>query len=91
MNFQLNNPEGAQWRAYLTNDMDFELAGITQGSTRDSFDNPIVIRPVREFDSDNITTELYILISNVTSEEEWDLNRDESTGLGHRYVIKYER
>ncbi len=91
MLFWLMFPEGAQWKAYLTNDRDFILSGTTEGFAREGFRNEITIRPAGEFESDDIKTEFYILVNNLTSEVEVDVNHNEGSGPGNRYVIKYQR
>lgn len=92
--FSLLQPEGARWKAYLSNDRDFYLSGDTEGLADTGTLNRITIRPAGEFDSDDITTEFYIIINNGTDESEWDFINDEEVGLnesGERYVIKYAR
>ena len=89
MRFGLHNPDGAQWRASLSNTHDFEFVGASGGVARQNH-YEITIRPKGEFDSDDISTELSIRI-NTTGEvdgwEEWDLNRNNAG----RYVIKYSQ
>ena len=89
MRFGLHNPDGAEWRASLSNAHDFEFVGVSGGIARQNH-YEITIRPKGEFNSDDIATELSIRI-NTTGDtdgwEEWDLNRNNAG----RYIIKYSQ
>lgn len=90
--FTLSHPAGAMWTAQLSNALDFDFdltgGGVREGVTRTGVVNVIKIKPRRAVSSNNVTSELYITVSNGTKSVELDLNNSGSTGSGNRYVIK---
>lgn len=91
--FGLASPNGARWTAMLSNNIDFEFDlsgdGVREGVTRPGVVYNIRIRPKRIISSleGPVTTEFYILVDNGNSIEP-DINNDDKTGKGNRYIIK---
>lgn len=91
--FGLASPDGARWTAMLSNNIDFEFDlsgdGVREGVTRPGVVYNIRIRPKRIISSleGPVTTEFYILVDNGNSIET-DINSDDKTGKGNRYIIK---
>ncbi|MGL4804992.1 MAG: hypothetical protein ACRC26_01440, partial [Bacteroidales bacterium] len=91
--FSMASPIGARWIAMLTNNIDFEFDlmedGVREGVTREGVINKIKVKPKRIVSSleGPVTTEFYILIDNGDITE-LDLNDDNQTGKGRRYLIR---
>lgn len=91
--FGLASPDGARWTAMLSNNIDFEFElsgdGVREGVTRPGVIYNIRIKPKRRVSSleGPVTTEFYILVDNGNSIEP-DINNDDKTGKGNRYIIK---
>ncbi len=92
MEFTLSRPTSGTWTAQLSNPDDFYFdlssGGVRSGVARPGFINKIVVSPRRGTSSSNVSTEIYINISNGVNEIECDLVNDEGTQPGKRYVIK---
>ncbi|MGL5787605.1 MAG: hypothetical protein ACRCX4_12425 [Bacteroidales bacterium] len=91
--FGMASPEGARWTAMLSNHIDFEFDlsgdGEREGISKPGVIYNIRIRPKRIISSleGPVTTEFYILVDNGSSIEP-DINNDDKTGRGNRFVIK---
>jgi hypothetical protein len=83
--FTLSNPM-AEWTAHLSNTDDFEFVGASSGLTSEGFVNRIEIRPLAGTSDNNVTTQLFITVTDASTKTvEIDLNGD---GDGNRYVIR---
>lgn len=79
--FKLNLPEGASWKATITNGLDFKIDGIQEGITGKEY--TIKIIALKNLNNSARKTEFYITVNG----NEIDLNRDGSIGKGKRYII----